>query len=65
MKLISKKTVLENLLKKASIEHGVPLRLLERILNEERARLYLFHSRRSSVLEDIRKMIQEEVQKRG
>jgi len=65
MNIIFRKTGLEKLLKKASIEHDVPLCLLERILNEERARLYLFHSRRRSVLEDIRKMIQEEVQRRG
>jgi len=62
---MSRKKGLEDLLEQASTEHGVPLRLLEGILDEERARLYLFHSRRSSVLEDIRKMIQEEVQKRG
>jgi hypothetical protein len=62
--VIPRRTRLENLLKQAAMEHDVPLRLLERILNEERARLYLFHSRRSSVLEDVRKMIQEEVQKR-
>lgn len=61
---MSRKTGLEDLLKRASIAHDVPLSLLEGILNEERARLYLFHSRRSSVLENIRKMIQEEGQKR-
>jgi len=60
-----RKKGLEDLLKQASIEHDVPLPLLEGILYMERARLYLFHSRRSSVLEDIRKLIQEEVQKRG
>ena len=64
MKTISTKTGLADLLEKAAVAHDVPLGLLEKILNEERARLYLFHSRRSSVLEDLRKMIQEEAQKR-
>ncbi len=61
---MSRKTGLQDLLEQASLKYEVPLRLLERILYEERARLYLFDSSRSSVLEDIRKMIQEEVQKR-
>jgi hypothetical protein len=64
VKTISTKTGLAELLEKAAVAHDVPLSLLEKILNEERARLYLFHSRRSSVLEDIRKMIQEATQKR-
>lgn len=64
VKAISRKKGLEDLLKQAAMEHYVPLRLLEGILDEERARLYLFHSKRSSVLEDIRRMIQEEIQKR-
>lgn len=61
---MSKRTGLKNLLEQASAQYDVPILLLEKILDEERARLYLFDSSRSSVLEDIRKMIQEEAQKR-
>jgi hypothetical protein len=61
---MSKRTGLQDLLDQASTKYAVPLALLEKILDEERARLYLFHSSRSTVLEDLRKMIQEEAQKR-
>jgi len=61
---MSKRTGLQDLLDQASAKYAVPLALLEKILDEERARLYLFHSSRTTVLEDLRKMIQEEAQKR-
>jgi hypothetical protein len=61
---MSKKTGLKDLLEKASEKYAVPLPLLEKILDTERVGLYLFESSRSTVIENIRKMMQEETQKR-
>jgi len=61
---MSKKASLKDLLEQASEKCTVPLSLLEKIVDEERARLYLFDSSRTTVIENIRKMIQEETQKR-
>lgn len=52
---------LDELLEQASKTNNVPLILLKKILQEERLRLYLFASSRSSVLDTIRKIIQDEV----
>jgi hypothetical protein len=61
---MSGKASLQNLLDQAARKFSVSLSLLERIVVEERARLYLGESSRTNVIENIRKMIQEEAQKR-
>jgi hypothetical protein len=55
---------LESLLKQAAEKNEVPISLLQKILDEERIRLYLFDSARTTVLQNIRAMVQEESQKR-
>ncbi|MGA3058998.1 MAG: hypothetical protein ABSD92_01370 [Candidatus Bathyarchaeia archaeon] len=62
---MTKITSLQSLLEQASKSFSVPLPLLENILDIERKRLYLFDSPRTSVLDDILHMIQEETQKRS
>jgi len=56
-----KKRSLEKLVEEASSEYEIPEDLLLEILSLERARIYLFGTKRTSVLKNIREMIQNEV----
>ena len=56
-----KKRSLEKLVEEAASEYEVPENLLLEILSLERARIYLFETKRTSVLKTIRVMIQAEV----
>jgi len=56
-----KKKSLEKLVEEAAEQYNVPEELLLKILSLERARIYLFDSKRSTVLNAIREMIQEEL----
>jgi hypothetical protein len=62
---VPKITSLQSLIEQASTSFSVPLPLLERILDEERKRLYLFDSPRANVIQNVRQMIQEAAQKRS
>ena len=59
-------TNLQSILEQASKKYDVPFTLLEKILEKERTRLYVidFSMWRPSTIDDIRAMIQEEIQKR-
>ena len=56
-----KKRSLEKLVEAAAEKYNVSEDLILKILSMERARIYLFGSKRSTVLKAIREMVQEEI----
>jgi len=62
MRVMPKATSLQDLLQQASEKYSVPINLLQKILDKERKRLYLFDSPRTTTVQEIREMILEEAQ---